>query len=146
VSPRVPIVEDTITLTTAVGNCLPTECAICLSYEGAPVSGQVQARRRGRIYLGPLIQNNTTTSAGRVIVSAATTTAITNAATALAGISGPPDAFWSVFSPTLAGPEPWSAGTLSSAMTQATRGWVDNALDTQRRRGSDPTLRTLWTA
>lgn len=144
-SPRVPVVEDTIVLSTVAGNCLPTECSICLTGEGVPVSGQNQARRRGRVYLGPLLQSNITTASGRVIVHASTISAIVSAAQALAGITGPPDIIWSVFSPTLAGPEPWSESQLNSAFTAITRGWVDNAMDTQRRRGTEPTARTLWT-
>jgi hypothetical protein len=143
--PRVPVATGSIVITSAVGNCLPQECAVCLSYQADPVSGQNQARRRGRLFIGPLAETTTATSSGRTLVSGAVQTTLSNAATAMADQSVFLGAFWSVFSPTTAGPEPWTAGSLGSAFNVVTNGWVDNAFDTQRRRGGTATIRQLWT-
>lgn len=145
-SPRAPVDSGDIILTPGVGNSYPGEVAICLSYAGAVVSGQNQARRRGRIYLGPLdADSGTDDGLGRVRVSSAAVTAIAAAGAALADPSHP-TAVWSVFSPTTAGPEPWSGAALASAFTPVTNGFVDNAFDTQRRRGASAQSRTVWTA
>lgn len=144
-APRVPILEDDITCSMAVGASYPPEVAICLSFQGPLVSGTSPARRRGRIYLGPVDADAGTTVSGRVNVQASVLTTIRDAAIALAGHSPATEAAWAVFSPTLAGPAPWSEGVLDSAMTVVTNGWIDNAFDTQRRRGTDSTSRTLWT-
>lgn len=52
--PRAPIYEETWDLTDSPsGAILPPEVAYVVSYQGVRVSGQPQARRRGRMYLGP---------------------------------------------------------------------------------------------
>lgn len=142
--PRVPVFEAGFTITTGTGAGYPSEVAICLSFQGERESGVNQARRRGRIYLGPLDADVGTTSTGRVVVAPAAVTAITGAASTMATGLGQ-TAVWCVFSPTTAGPQPWSAGVLDVAFTPVTNGWVDNAFDTQRRRGTDSLVRTVWT-
>lgn len=142
--PRVPILEDSFTLTLASGAALPSECAICLSFQATPVSGQSQARRRGRIYIGPIDIDAVETNGARVLVSAATRTSLASAADAMWGGTAATEAVWAVFSPTTAGPPPWSEGTLGDSMAFVSNGWIDNALDTQRRRGTRSTARTLW--
>jgi hypothetical protein len=47
-----------------------------------------------------------------------------------------------VFSPTIAGTPPWSEATLGLASINVDHGWIDNAFDTQRRRGIRPDTRT----
>lgn len=147
-SPRVPVFEDTMgPFTPGVGQGLPEEVAVCLSYEAAAVSGQNQARRRGRIYLGPLDADlAVNTVAGRTTVASAAMTAIASAASGLAGGNPLTDPIWCVFSPTTAGPAPWSAGVLSTAFYAIASGYIDDQFDTQRRRESPPTARTTWTA
>jgi hypothetical protein len=49
-----------------------------------------------------------------------------------------------VFSPTIAGSPPWSEGTLIDSSVDVVAGYVDNAFDTIRSRGSLTTARTLW--
>ncbi len=112
------------------GNPLPTECAIVCSYQAVKVNGTNQASRRGRIYLGPL--NDQTNVDGRV--QPGIQQAIRNAfrdlildTYAIEGISTPV-----VYSPTL--------GTGANVFD----GWVDNAFDTQRRRGISATVREVW--
>lgn len=113
------------------GTPLPQECAICLSFQGARTPGFPQARRRGRVYLGPW--GGTANSSGRP--TAALLTVIANAATAfktaINAIAS--DTQWAVWSTTDQAPVPIVGG------------WVDNVWDTQRRRGLLETSRTTWT-
>lgn len=131
--PRVPVETiPTVGLTFGT-NGLPEEVAICLSYLATPVSGEPIARRRGRIYLGPL----STTAIGQASssaftrISSATRTALGNAAAVLADQSEASQ--WCVYSPT------------DGIARQIKNGYVDDAADTQRRRGRVTTARTIWT-
>lgn len=144
--PRVPVSTQNMTVTPGAGTPAPEELAICLSFEALPESGQIQARRRGRLYLGPIQTGAFSPVSGRVLVTAGVRTTIANAAAAMAGAGTEPTARWAVFSPTTAGPEPWSGGALSSAFQQVDRGWVDDAIDIQRRRGPAAQNRTNWVA
>lgn len=133
-TPRVPLRTDAMTLAPAGGNPLPEEISVCLSYQAAKISGVPQARRRGRIYLGPFGQTvlgTTAVTSDRPL--AAAVTAIANAATALATATAGAVVPWVIYSPT------------NGSGAVVTDGWVDNAFDTQRRRGVAATSRTLWT-
>lgn len=112
------------------GNPLPSEVAVCLSFQAAQVSGTPQARRRGRIYLGPLGASGLDTN-GRP-TSACRSAASAVGASILADSVSNGGWSWVVWSPT--------TGTSSIV----TNGWVDNAFDIQRRRGVAPTLRTTF--
>lgn len=134
--PRVPVYESPIVLagTSLSTSDTPLEQAICLSFQGAKVSGQSQARRRGRIYLGGIgggvTAGNATTFPQ---VSPATGAHIGTAAGQLLN-STPLDGWvWGV----------WSRA--DNAFVDISDGWVDNAIDTQRRRGNATTTRSLWT-
>jgi hypothetical protein len=143
--PRVPIYEQVIETVLGTGTGLPSEVAICLSYRATLESGTNPARRRGRIFLGPLDQEVGGAAGGDYMVSPSTQEQIAEAATGLcdAGVSG--DTFWAVFSPTIAGASPWSLSELEAASQRVTAGFVDNAFDTIRSRGVRPTERELWT-
>lgn len=130
-------------------NQLPSEVALCLSYHGdltglqeeAPDGPDLgtkvdrpKARRRGRLYYGPFSVNAlSAVQAGRPI---------TGLRDCLIGIGDhllngdwrPPGAIidWVV----------WS--TVNQDDTPVVGGWVDNAFDTQRRRGISPTIRDLF--
>ncbi len=108
-------------------NPLPTEVAACLSY----VADRNLPRNRGRIYLGPLGTNALVTSAGRVLVSPAFRTALRESAARLQGANGQ-SISWHLYS------------TVANQMKLITGGWVDDAFDTQRRRGTAPTVRETW--
>ena len=125
------------------GDALPTECSVCLSFGGAPGSGLNPRRRNGRVYLGPFSTGASSTITGYCIVASPTVSAIVGAASALIAAGGI-TAAWAVFSPTSAGPAPWDEATLEAATTWVTRGFVDNAFDTQRRRGTKATSRTTF--
>ena len=132
VKPNYPLAEDVWNLTSApTGGPLPSEIALCCTFHGARTPGFPQARRRGRIYLGPL---GTVTNASNGRPSPAF---ITAAVTGLTGLKAAIDALasdteWAVWSATNASP------------VDITGGWVDNAWDIQRRRGVEENARTVW--
>lgn len=138
--PRVPIATNTITLTPTSGNALPSECSAVLSFKGATASGVNMRRRRGRLYVGPLLTSVVTQSSGRVFFSSTFVTALTNAAVGVRDLVTTDNASWAVFSPTTLA----QSGSLDDAFEDVTSGWVDNAVDIQRRRGTAPTIRTTW--
>lgn len=134
--PRAPILESSLGLTTTkAANSAAHELALCLSYQGDKQSGVPSARIRGRIYLGPF---------GTV---------------AHDGIKARPDngliaavvAGASAFSTTSDGSTSWgwvvhsTVDPAPSANVDVTKGWVDDEWDIQRRRGTAPSARTLWT-
>ena len=142
--PRVPILDTTLSLSTGSGPAYPAEVAVCLSYRGSLASGTNPARRRGRIFIGPLDDSNGELGAGDTIVTSSTRGTIANAAEDLAGVGGGGEVAWVVFSPTLAGSPPWSGATLVDSSVDVVAGYVDNAFDIIRSRGSLPTLRSTW--
>jgi len=144
--PRVPIFEGDWTITTGTGSGLPAECAICLSYRGALQSGTSAARRRGRIFLGPCDEDAGVTTTADVLVTSTAQSTIANAAVAMANAGTGADGFWVTFSPTDAGPPPWTEAELEAAAVTVVAGFVDNAFDTVRSRGALATSRTTWAA
>lgn len=130
VEPNYPYAEETWNFTSApTGTGLPRECAIVLSFQGSRAAGFPQARRRGRIYIGPVLAN--TNVSGRP--SSTTTQDIADAAEALrTALLVDPQHYWAV----------WS--TVDQEAVQIENGWVDNAFDTQRRRGVATTSRVIW--
>lgn len=129
--PRVPV-ELPYTLTAysvAATYDLPEEVAVCLSFHTDP---PVTARRRGRIFLGPL--NSITKNDATATVPTRTADSVrSQGCTQMAALAAA-DVGWSVYSPT------------SGLLHTVTGGWVDNAFDTQRRRGPDSTARNIWPA
>lgn len=133
--PRAPIFEDTFDLPGALSvEGYPAEVAICCSFRGAQVSGANMARRRGRIFFGPL--KNT---AGDLIdnavrpVSALQNCLVANMEQLKADVEAiAAGGHWAVYSPS------------SNQMHPVVAGWVDNSFDTQRRRGEKPTARVTW--
>lgn len=124
---------------------LPAEVALCLTYKSAygtdgefgpidPATGKKsrpRARDRGRLYIGPLNVDamSTSGSLGDMRPSAAATNALVGAGAVLMGEVTPSWAVWS---------------RRGATMEPVTGGWSDNAFDTQRRRGSAPTGRTIF--
>lgn len=139
-APRLPVATGTgiFTPRTLIGG-LPEEVALCLSFAATPYTPGINPQsQRGRIYIGPLNPEafagygggdewNTpprpATGLLNIVSAAATDLAAANTATKK----------WEVYSPTL------------SQGFEVTSGWIDNAFDTQRRRGVAATARTLWT-
>lgn len=132
--PRVPIIELPITLTEfGTSDALPEEVALCLSFQAVPNPGQAQARRRGRVYLGPFgtaaLGNEGTND--RPVPNSALREAVQYAAADLLAASDA-EMSWAV----------WSRA--AGALYAVDNGWIDNAWDTQRRRGLDPTSRLTF--
>lgn len=128
-----PIITYTVTLgafnTTQPPH--PAEVAACLSFKGTLDTAIPAARQRGRIFLGPLHNGTGGVTANKLVLTTAylaTFAAAGNAlrAWATAGIE------WVV----------WSHAALQAF--PVTAGWVDDAFDTQRRRGTVATTRTVW--
>jgi len=129
-TPRLPILETTETLPSVGTTAAPTEQALVLSYQAAPVSGLPQARRRGRVYFGPWAVGALDAN-GRVsntLISSLVNAAAqhkTNSDNAVGWT-------WAQYSPT------------NGTGADVASGWVDNAWDTQRRRGLLATARTTF--
>lgn len=133
--PRAPRYNTTTTVATTITTpCTAVpETAICLSFQGVLVSGQPQSRRRGRIYLGGLGVPVAGGSASTFpLIPTGQTTVVLNAATAFKAGCTADGWTWSVYSRT------------NDAMVTVDNGWIDNAADTQRRRGQQQTLRSVF--
>lgn len=124
--PRVPF-EDEIfgTSSASATDPLPHEVACCVSFHGEYVSGASQARRRGRIYFGPL--NTTVMATTGYFASGLLSTVVLAGGNLLTDSNASSNYAWVVYSPT------------SGQSYPVVGGWVDNAPDIQRRRGWDAT-------
>lgn len=138
--PRIPRHEDPIDLSTASAAVpLPAEVALCLSMKAAATPGVNMARRRGRIYLGPFATTgmfDTVVAADSRPSGAVITLLLAAAATMARGTSG--SARLAVYSP-----KTDLLGSLEDALNDVSTLWIDNAWDTQRRRGGAPTSRQV---
>jgi len=112
---------------------LPLEVAVCASFRADGGSAPI-ARRRGRVYLGPLEGNASIEmdTANYPTVSPDLTSLIAEASEALQVASTLADVPWAV----------WSRR--DGVLRPVTSGWVNNEFDTQRRRQVDATLRDNW--
>lgn len=129
-SPRVPVHTGFFTQSVD-STALPSECALVLSIEGAVSSGQIAARRRNRKYIGPLGQDALNPATGRP--SATFVSDLARAAKAFLIASGNSlTVDWVGYSET------------NADEFDIIGGWVDNAFDTQRRRGEAASSRTTW--
>ena len=135
--PRVPI-PRTITLGAALTGGLPEEVAVCLSYHGQP---PITARRRGRIYVGPL------TVASIAFQQATTAMPAIPGQEAAGSINQYLNAFGAFLMAESANVGmPWSIRSTRPEENYVTivGGHVDNAFDTQRRRGCTPSGRATF--
>lgn len=115
---------------------MPGEVALCGSYQAEKLAGEIQARRRGRFYLGPL--NNDAPQSPTNQYSTPNSGCVNAVLGAMIFLRDESDAAatwsWVVYSTV--------NGLADTAAVD--NGWVDNAWDTQRRRGRTATTRTLW--
>lgn len=134
--PRIPLVDELKPITAPPGTApLPHELSIVLSFNSVFQSGVKSSRRRGRVFLGPLNSSVMSTTSPDARILSATRTTITNAAAVLR--TGPtPDQgwFWRTRSS--------FAGANSSP--HVVNGYVDDAFDIQRRRGTLASARTTF--
>lgn len=151
--PRQPEFEDAIAIAATAAPPLPNEVALCLSFQAAAVSGQLQRRRRGRIYLGPIADDAGTTAIinGQHRPLLAMRQTVIDAADAMKqtdlpiGIGG--SVRWAIYSRTtdLGVGSPALPGTsIDDAFHDVDNGWVDDTWDTQRRRGPAATSRLVF--
>lgn len=128
--PRVPTVTPIVLPAPITGSGLPEEVAVCLSFSS--FNPPFSARRRGRVYIGPLC-SAAMFSAESTHSAVPTSTLITDLGLIGAWLSNVVGLDWAIRStrPT-------------ENFVQVGRGWVDNAFDTQRRRGPDATTRNPW--
>ena len=130
------------------GVSLPAEVAVVLSFHGdltgipetapnptpPPAVVRPAARRKGRVYIGPLLENAlfAVPSTGEPVPTVFLRDALTGSGSDLKADAAAIGS-WVVASKT------------DDAYYPVAGGWVDYAFDTQRRRGQDPTNRTVWT-
>lgn len=130
--PRAPKGDLALLITTPpASTALPSEVALCLTFQGLKVSGLPQARRRGRLYLGPFGTSANDGTNG--VPNDNMVPQILTQATNLKNANNDADNIqWVVRS------------QVAQSVVDVDNGWVDNAFDTQRRRGPGPTARSLF--
>jgi hypothetical protein len=125
--PRAPVYTSQGSFEIGSGTSLPAEIALVLSFQAEPESGLPQARRRNRIYLGPF-DESANKETGRPEDALIETMLFAGKALLIAQDESITWG-WHVYSPT------------QDAHYPVASGWVDNAWDSQRRRGVESTLR-----
>lgn len=108
---------------------LPEEVAACLSFRANLESGQPPARRRGRIYLGPL-STDVMADIGRSVLTG----------TFMDDMLAAYEAAWAELTDAGLSHSVWSP--TDGVGRPVVSAWMDNAFDTQRRRGVRATVRT----
>lgn len=137
------------------GANLPEEVAGCLSFAGAPEAGLIQSRRRGRVYIGPLRDTAMTydSGVGMTKLSTGFQSTLLAAGKKLA-VNVDSFAEWVVYSRPYAGRDAIERPGRTTLPAIAARPGttvnidqvsVDDAPDTQRRRGKRPTARVTQT-
>lgn len=118
----------------------PPEIAIAATYHGlktaeiGPNDTRPMSRRRGRIYLGPLIIGVGAEDASTKEIRVVSTLRNTAAA-----------AMHELHADAAAAGGTWVVHSKTSGTTwEVLGGWVDDAWDVQRRRGNLPTVKTTW--
>lgn len=143
--PRVPIDEGLLGVTggpTAPQGNFPAEMAVVLSFHGIPVSGVNMARRRGRVYVGPVHAGYGAGGSGTDYTrpGGSLITLLRNAGNVLMQSSEAAARWkWVVYSPTNHKTKP-----ILQSVAVVTGGYVDDAWDVQRRRGVDPSTRNTF--
>ena len=139
-APRIPIQEAPGSSLVTAATGLPSEVACCLSFKATDESGVNPASLRGRVFIGPLSPSWLDAPAlGAVRPAAGFTTALRTAAVNMnTAVQTSPSGYQHVvYSPT----RDAAGSTLIGATRAVVQYSTDNAFDTQRRRGSAPTLR-----
>lgn len=131
-SPRVPIWSVNLPLPNRASNHvdLPSEVAVVCSFRTAYVPGVNRARSWGRVFLGPVCIP--TGNAATNVDTALQTLVRQFGETLMTPIDVGADVMWVQRSET--------SGQIGPVLT----GWVDNAWDTQRRRGLSATSRQVF--
>lgn len=132
---REPWVQESVWTDSTVTANMPEECAVCLTLVGVP---PITPRRRGRLFFGPLVSDSDVIVYGnddtptRVNISTSQSVGVT-LSQAAETLRTTTDQTWCIRSV-----------TPSENFVPIAGGWIDNAFDTQRRRGPDPSARLVW--
>lgn len=120
----------------------PSEVAVTLSLsntatgipEHEPGGGRPKARYRGRLFIGPVCNTVGAVEGAtqRLVVDPGFRDKLTLAASHVLSAGAADSIYWCI----------WSRKDI--ALRYITGGWVDDAFDTQRSRGQDPTVRTSF--
>lgn len=143
--PRVAKAEEQIMLNPSINAPLPNEVALCMSFQAERVSGQLQRRRRGRVFLGPVAESAVAVIGSHSRPLASVRNTIATAAEAMATPflhPGSPGLHlnWSIYSRRT----DELGASLDDSFHDVKDGWIDDAWDIQRRRGAAPTAREVW--
>lgn len=128
--PRTPIGDTTFSLTPVASTPFPSDVAICLSYRTDYPSGAIRGRRRGRIYIGPLLSSTGTVVSQQGIRVQSTVVNNILGAAQLLNSTIATTLLWAIYSPT---------DNLAWPIVEAS---IDNGFDTRRSRDNAATTRT----
>lgn len=128
--PREPLIRPSIDWTQPSGTAMAAEVALCMSF----YADRNLPRRRGRLFLGPLNQSAGVTTAGVLRPNVNFRNTIANRAKDMINRTGGGQGTWTVLS------------GADADVKVITNGWIDDAFDTQRRRGWSATERTLFSS
>jgi hypothetical protein len=130
--PRTPLDISTFGIAPAAGTAHPSDVSICLSYRADYPSGANRARRRGRIYLGPLLAATGTNVAGQGLRVSATAIAAIQAGAEDLNTVGVTPITWAMWSQT---------DGVARPIVEAS---IDNQFDTRRSRDNQASTRTTF--
>lgn len=111
---------------------LPLECAVVNSFKNDSETTVPAARRRGRIFLGPLDIISFSTTGPYPAIQSGCMDTLAQASEALRDAAAAIDCPWCV----------WSRA--DGQLYPVESGFINNEFDTQRRRAADATMRTTW--
>lgn len=130
--PRSPLMTAPFTLVSS-NSAYPAEVAIAASFQAAKTSGVNMARRRGRVFLGPIAATAGTTGPLKPVITSTVRNLIAaSLGNLLTASDANADWEWAVYSPT------------DNAAVAVKSGWVDDAFDTIRSRGPKPAARSTF--
>lgn len=137
-APRLPETRNPTITQTGTTTVLPNECAVVMSYASGTLNengGTIAPRRRGRIFLGPLTSNSATFTVGTdpdVRVNSGLLSTIQLAGEFLLDDVSTDEMAWVQYS------------RMNNLALAVTGGFINNRLDTQRRRGEAETTRVIF--
>lgn len=140
--PRLLRFTGTLSITPSTADPLPSQVSLCMSFAAAPVAGVNPARRRGRVFLGPIAANASELVSSQARPSAALRAAVKAGADSLIVPNdvGGSSLSWAIYSPTT----DVGGATVDDSFNDVQSGWIDDVFDTQRRRCPASTTRTLF--
>lgn len=140
--PRLLRRTSTFVIEPSADDPLPHQVSLCMSFAASPLAGVNPARRRGRVYLGPIRKGAALLDSSQARVWAQVRNAVKTGAESLlvpANVGGS-SLSWSLYSPTTDA----AGANIDDSMHDVQSGWVDDVFDTQRRRCPDATTRTTF--